>query len=220
MSNALFDSITRIARHEAQARAAAGVAVVTDTQSTAGANNDYTVSVKMRDSALVLNNVPVASNLLGTVALPEPGDLVVVVFTDGDFNAPIVVGRLHNPERNPPTHETDQLVMSFPAGSDQPTTHLCVGRGSSANIQLRLGDRLELQLDDQTATLTVGDMTLTLTDKSGGAAKLDAGGSIIELKNGGDITVSSKNKLILEGTEVEIKGRAKVAIEGAIVEVN
>lgn len=220
MSSALYDSIARIARHESESRASAGAAIVTDTHSSSGADNDYAVSIKMRDSGLVLKNVPVASNLLGTVAMPEPGDLVVVVFLDGDFHAPIIVGRLHHPDRNPPSHDTDHLIMSFPAGEEEASTHLSVARGSEANIELKLGEDFTLALNKESATLTIGDMKLEVTSKSGGRAELAAAGSSIVMKQDGDVTISSKTKLVLEGNEVEIKGQSKVTVNGAQVELN
>ena len=220
MSIALFDSIARIARHESEARATAGVAVVTDTHATSGADNDYALSLKMRDTGLVLKNVPVATGVLGVVAMPEPGDLVVVVFMEGDYHAPIVVGRLHHPEKNPPAPGDNQLVMSFPAGVEEAATHLSVARGDEANICLTLGENFTLELQPETATLTLGELKLEITSKSGGRAELAAGGSTIVMKQDGDVSITSKGKLLLEGNEVEIKGQSKVVVQGAEVNVN
>ncbi len=220
MSAALFDSIARIARHESESRAMAGVGVVTETHSGIGGDNDYAVNLKMRDSGLVLKQVPVASGLLGVVAMPEPGDLVVVVFMDGDYHAPVVVGRLYHPELNPPAHGGDELVMSFPAGEAEAATHLSVGRGSEASIRLTLGDEFTLEMTSDTATLTLGDMKLEITGKSGGRAELAAGDSKITMKNSGDVSISSKTKLVLEGNEIHINGQSKVVIKGGQIDIN
>ena len=220
MSSVLFDSISRIARHEAEARATAGVAVVVDTHLSSGAANDHAVSVKMRDTGIVLSKVPIAVGVLGLAAMPEPGDLVVVAFMEGDYHAPVVVGRLYRPDKNPPTHSKDDLVINFPAGDDNPATNLVMSRSAEASIQLKLGDELTLDLLPDTATLTIGAMKLEITGKSGGRAEIAAGGSTIVMKQDGDVKISSQTKLVIEGNEVEIKGQAKVTIKGAKVDIN
>jgi phage baseplate assembly protein gpV len=220
MSSALFDSIARIARHEAEARATAGVAVVVDTHLSSGAANDHAVSLKMRDTGLVLSKVPIAVGVLGLAAMPAPGDLVVVVFMEGDYHAPVVVGRLYRPDKNPPAHSEDDLVINFPAGDDSPATNLVMSRSASANIKLKLGDELTVELMPDTATITIGEMKLEITGKSGGRAEIAAGGSTIVMKQDCDVKISSQSKLLIEGNEVEIKGQSKVVIKGAQVDIN
>lgn len=220
MSTALFNSISRIAKHEAQNQASSGVAIVIDTHSKNGTDNDYALNIKMRDTGLVLSQVPIAVGVLGFAAMPEPGDLVVVVFSEGDFNSPIVVGKLYHPEKNPPEHDTENLIMSFPAGEEDPCTLLSISRSSEANINLSFGEDFNLTLQPEIATLTIGDMKLEITSKSGGRAELAAAGSNIVIKQDGDITISSKAKLTLEGNEIEIKGQAKVIVQGAELNLN
>ncbi|PCK07948.1 MAG: hypothetical protein COA42_11725 [Alteromonadaceae bacterium] len=220
MSAALFESISRIAKHEAQNQASSGVAIVVDTHSTSGSDNDYALNIKMRDTALVLSQVPIAVGVLGFAAMPEPGDLVVVVFTEGDFNSPIVVGKLYHPDKNPPEHQADNLIMSFPAGEAEASTLLNISRSAEANINLSMGEDFTLSLTPETATLTLGDMKLEITTKSGGRAELAAGGSTIVMKQDGDISISAKGKLLLEGSEVEIKGQSKVTVQGAELNLN
>lgn len=220
MSSALFDSISRIARHEAEARATTGVAVVVDTHLSSGAANDYAVSVKMRDTGLVLSKVPIAVGVLGMAAIPVPGDLVVVAFMEGDYQAPVVIGGLYRSDKNPPAHSEDDLVINFPAGDDNPATNLVMSRTADASIKLKLGDELTVELMPDTATITIGEMKLEITGKSGGRAELAAGGSTIVMKQDGDVKISSQSKLLIEGSEVEIKGQSKVVIKGAQVDIN
>ncbi len=220
MSSALFDSVTRIARHEAESRATAGIAVVVDTHLTSGQDNDHAVSVKMRDSGLVISKVPIAVGMLGFAAMPEPGDLVVVVFMEADFNSPIVVGRLYHPEKNPPDQEDQNVVVSLPAGDANPATHLSMSRNTEAHIRLSLGDDCTVELVPDTATIILGDIKLEMTGGGGGRAEIAAGGSTIVMKADGDISISSQSKLLLEGTEVEIKGQSKVVVQGAEVKLN
>src|SRR5262245_30021442 len=101
MSAALYDSITRIARHEVNGRAFAGVGRVVDVFPANDGQQDHAVSVEMRDSKLVLPRVPIAVDAMGFAAIPAMDELVVILFLEGDHNAPVMIGRLYHPDKNP-----------------------------------------------------------------------------------------------------------------------
>lgn len=220
MSSALFDSIARIARHEARARAVAGVGVVTDVYPADGAAPDYAATVELRDTGLVLPRVPVAAGVLGAVAIPAVGELVVVVFMEGDYNAPVIVGRLYHPDQDPPKHAAGQIVLALPSGASDHKLRLKV-EGDTPAIKLELpGGEVTVTIDDKQVQLKVGEIALTVTGSGGGRAEIAAGGAKITLKQDGDISVETQGKLKLKATEIELNGSAKVKITGAQVEVN
>lgn len=220
MSSALYDSIARIARHESAARASAGIGTVTDLFPADGGTVDYAVTVEMRDSGLVLPRVPVATGIAGGVAIPAVGELVVVVFMDGDYHAPVVVGRLYHPDRNPPPHKDGEIVLALPPGDDPPKLKLLVEGGKPA-LTLELPDSaVMLELVDKKITLKVADMMLCVQDSGGGRIEIAAGGAKITLKKDGDIGISTSGKLKLEAGEIDLTGSAKVKLSAAQVEIN
>jgi hypothetical protein len=221
VSTALFESVTRIARHEVGRRAVAGVGEVMDVYPAAkGATPpDHAVSVKMRDSGLILPRVPVAVGVMGFAAIPAPGDLVLIVFLEGDINAPVMVGRIYQPDLDPPEHETGQVVLKLPAGKSEPKLDLVV-QGDEPSIKLLLPDKVTIEIVKDKVLIEVGDMSLSVDGAGGGRAEVAAGGSKITLKKDGDISVSSAGNLTLEGKEVKISGTAKVSVKGAQVEIN
>ena len=221
MSDALIDAFTRIARHEARARATAGIGRVVDvlTASKGSPVADHAVAVEMRDTGLVLPAVPVAVGALGFAAIPAVDDLVLVVFADGDDNAPVVTGRLYHSDLNPPEHDSDQLVLRLPAGQAQGDLNLVVD-GAAPTIHLDLPGDVQIDIAEERITLLVGKLNLKLEGGGGGRAEIAAGGSTIVLKQDGDITISAQGKLQLEGVEVAIKGQSKVTVAGALVELN
>lgn len=221
MTSALFDSISRIARHEAQARAVAGVGKVTDIFPADAAPLDYAATVEMRDSGLVLSHVPVATGVLGAVAIPAVGELVVVVFMDGDVNAPVIIGRLYHPDQEPPKHANGQIVLALPSGQSNPDLRLDV-EGDKPSVKLELpASEVKVEIVEKKVLIQVGEISLTIQGSGGGRAEIAAGGSKITLKKDGDITISSSTgKIKLEAMEVEIAGSAKVKISGAMVELN
>jgi hypothetical protein len=221
VSSALYDSIVRIARHEAGARAFTGVGkVVNAYPAPDGANPpDYAVSVEMRDTGLVLPRVPVVVGAMGFAAIPAVDDLVVVLFLEGDYNAPIVVGSLYHPDQNPPKHEEGQLVLRLPSGSSEPKLEAEIN-GSEPSVTLKIGDDVSIAVGKDKVQIKVGDMQVSLETSGGGRAEIAAGGSVITLKKDGDVAINSKGKLEMKANEIEINGTAKVKISGAQMEIN
>jgi uncharacterized protein involved in type VI secretion and phage assembly len=221
VSAALYDSVARIARHEAAARALASVGVVSDIFPSDGSDVDHAVSLTLRDSGVVLPRVPIAVGALGFCAIPAVGDLVVVVFLDGDINAPVVVGRLYHPKLDPPPHADGELVLALPPGSSSPDIQLKVsGANTSILLTIEGNDQMAIECGKDKAEVRVGDLKLTVDGAGGGRAVVSAGSSTITLKKDGDIAISTSGNLKLEADQVEISGNSQVKISGAEVKIN
>ena len=96
----MIPTIRAIVQRELDARRIAELAVVTEVQPHAdsGDSDNYSCTVKLKNSGLELLRVPVATGHIGTVAIPNVGDLVLLAFDRGDINQPIITGRLYNDE--------------------------------------------------------------------------------------------------------------------------
>jgi phage baseplate assembly protein gpV len=219
VSAALFDSIARIARHELRSQATAGIGVVTEVHPASAALKDHAATVRMRDTGIVLPRVPIAVGVIGWAAIPDVDDVVVVLFMDGDVNAPVIAGRLYTPDRDAPKHAEGELVLALPPGAAQPDLELVVD-GNAPSIKLKLPGDVQVEIKDGSVTIAVGEMTVSLTGSGGGRAEIAAGSSTLTLKKDGDVTLTAGGKLKLEGTEVEISGSSKVKVSGAQVEIN
>jgi uncharacterized protein involved in type VI secretion and phage assembly len=222
VSGALFESVARIARHESVARALPAVGRVTETVGADGAPADHAATVELRDSGVVLPQVPIAVGVLGFGALPATGDLVVVVFLDGDPNAPVIVGRLYTDATAPPPEANDgQLALGLPAGDAAPPLSLVLATdGTQATLTLGDQQGTVIAVDDQQLKVTVDKVEVTVTKAGGGRLELKAGSTEVTLKQDGDLALKTTGKLKLEGNEVEISGQAKVKISGATLELN
>ncbi len=220
MSSALYDSVARIARHEAGSRTAAAVGRVTEVFTAPGAVADHAVTVELRESGLLLPRVPVAVGVMGFAAIPEVDDLVVVVFAHGSLDAPVVVGRLYNTDEDPPDHAASEIVLRLPSRESTKQLELVVSGGEPA-VRLDLSDTVHVELLGDSLSLKVGDaLEVRVEQGGGGRVSVAAGQSQITLKQDGDVTVSAAGKLKLEGTEVEVAGSASVKLSGAQVEIN
>lgn len=218
MTDQLYDAVARIARHESDARAWAAIGTVTEVHSTVMVGQDHAVSVRMRDSHVVAPRLPIAVGALGYAATPAVGDLVVVVFADGDPHAGIVVGRLYHRNLPPPEHGDGQLVLQLPPGASRPDIDV-LADPATPELTLKIGDTT-VAITGKQATVTVGDAELVVDGNAPGAVSVTAGEASIKLGANGDMQLEAAHKLELKATEIVLDGSAKVSISGGVVEVN
>jgi hypothetical protein len=182
---------------------------------------DHAVSVELRDAGFVLPRVPIAVGALGFCATPSVGDLVLVVFLDGDPNAPVMVGRLYHPGLDPPAHAEGQLVLALPPGDARPALHLAAsGRDATLVLTIAGDQEMVLACGREKAELRVGEMRVTVDGAGGGRTEVRAGSATVTIKKDGDVSISTGGNLKIEADQVEISGRSKVTITGAQVEIN
>jgi hypothetical protein len=215
---ALFDSVARIAQHEAAARWIAAIGVVVDVFDGDGPIPDHAVSVELRETGLLLPRVPIAVAVPGQAATPRAGDLVVLLFADGDVNAPVVIGTLYHAELAPPAHGEGDVVFALPAGEKEPSFR-AVLRGADPKLTVTMGD-VEVVADDTKVHVKTGDAEATLEAAGNGRIELRVGDASVTVTGRSDIVLKTPGKLSLQADDVEIKGQTSVSISGARVEVN
>ena len=226
--NGLVDIVGALARHEQQRRPVCELAVVTSNFDDSDGPDSHTVSVEFKDTGLVLPNVPVLSGVTGAAALPRQGDLVAVLMPHGELSAAIVLGPVYSDMRRPPKHTRDEVVLVWPGDASDPETEAVDLRvksdGSARSVTVALGGDKDalLTIEDGAIALTAGGATVRLSHSSGSNAGVEiaSGGTSIELKQDGDLTIESKGKLVLKAQAVEIEGQVQVQINGQIVEIN
>lgn len=223
----IVHTIRRIARHEAQQRWIAALAVV---KAVHGANGEasHACTVALRESGLVLPRVPIATGLIGSVALPRENDLVLVVFAEGDLHAPVVVGRLYSEEVAPPAHGPGEVVSVLPGDETDATKRIELrvntpGDGSrQISLTLDGEPKVTLTIADGEILLAAGDARLRLAQSGGsdGAAEIKVGGNRVHVAQNGDVTLEAEGKLRLKAAQIEIVGDAAVKITGQSVDIN
>lgn len=218
MTEQLFDAVSRIARHEADRRSWAAIGRVTEVHTSVLAGDDHAVSVELRDSGSVVPRVPVAVGVLGFVATPAVGDVVVVVFADGDLHAGVVVGRLYHRDLAPPGHADGQLVLQLPPGSSSPAIDMRADP-STPELTLKVGETT-VEITGRTATISIGDAEVVIDGNAPSEVSVSAGEASIVLGASGGVTIEAATTLELKAAEVSIEGSGRVAISGGIVEIN
>jgi hypothetical protein len=95
MTLTLFETIQKIVQEELRQIRTAEIAVVQERHPHAedSDKDNYACTVELRNSGIVLKQVPVATSRIGTTCLPEVGNTVLVQFIGGDITAPVKNGR-------------------------------------------------------------------------------------------------------------------------------
>lgn len=223
----VLQTMRHVARHEVEQRCSVSLGVVRSTHGTNG-ESSYACTVQLRESGIVLPKVPIATNLIGSAALPREKDLVVVVFAGGDLHAPVVIGRLYSEDVAPPTNAQGQFVTVLPADEQSTDKRLelsvdAPGDGTrSIHLVLDGTVRVELTIDDGGLKLKAQDTTLELTQSgsSDGRAELKSGDNKVVIEQSGDITIQATGTLKLKGTKIELSGDATVKIAGQTIDLN
>lgn len=203
----LYETIQRIVQEELRRVHTAELAVVQEQHPHAGASDqdNYSCTVKLRNSALVLKQVPVATSRIGQVSIPAVGDLVLVQFVGGDINAPIIVGSLYNDEDRPPVNTNGQSILHLPlAGDDSDAVHIEINSDGKREINIKLGSGVEINLrdDDPAVKIAVGSS------------------ATVQIDSDGAITLESQGKIAIKGNEVSIEAQAQLKLKGATIDLN
>jgi len=201
----LFQSIQHIVREELKKLRLGELAVVQEQHphSDDGDTDNYSCTVVLRDSDIVLKQVPVAVSRKGEASIPDVGDLVMVQFLNGDVNAPVIVGSLYNDEDRPPANASGQKIVHMPL--DGSGVVLKVDTEESTSIELTLGNALKLTLvdDDPVVSIDIDGGKATLSIARDGGLSISSGNAV-EIKGSADITIEASGNLNLKGATVNL----------------
>jgi phage baseplate assembly protein gpV len=166
--------------------------------------NNYECDVTLRDSGLELKKLAIATDRIGSVAIPNVGDLVLVQFLNGDVNSGVVTGRLHTDQvRSPEAKEKEHVYVSPDADES-----------GVRRFYLELPKNNKLTLEDDKLVLEMGQTTLTI--ENDGKAELKT--------NDQDVTITDKSgnnllKLEISAGQATVKGQSKVLVDAPQIEL-
>lgn len=196
--------------------------------SAGGDTDNYACDVKLKNSGLLLRRVPLLTGHVGTAAVPNVGDLVLLAFDKGDVNQPVVVGRLYNEKQRPPLNNPDEVIFRLPLAEADDSTIKAAIRNVGANSPPRelifeMPPKITVRVTDGTVRATAGktEMKLDQPDGTGGTVTVVAGRTKITMNQDGDVTVEAAGSLNMKATRdlkleamnVTIKSQLKTDIE-------
>jgi phage baseplate assembly protein gpV len=228
--SSVITTIQEIIRHELQAVRLTELGLVDAVYPHEGEsdNDNYGCDVKLKNSGLLLRRVPIATGHVGTAAIPNVGDLVLVAFERGDVNQPLVIGRLYNDVDRPPLNKPDEVIFRLPlAEADDQTILASIknhqNQSPPREVLLQMPPKLTLRITDGTVTATAGKTEVKLDNPNtgGGTVTVIAGSTKITMNQDGDVAIeaagslslSASGDLSLEATNIDVKARASINVE-------
>jgi len=207
--------------------------------SSGGDKDNYECNVRLKNSDVELRKVPISTQCIGLVGVPRVGDLVLLVFVNGDINAPIVIGRLYNDEDRPAPSKAEEVVyvppyarnpdvrriyLEFPGGVIFRITddEVDVNAGETKVIIQRDGDviieskaNINVKAEGDATLKSKGNMTF-----SGSSVKIESEKDL-NLKSGTDMKVQSgASTEITSSAQMKVEATAQMKIKGATVNIN
>lgn len=229
----IVSTIQEIVRQELRRVRITELGLVEDVypHSSSSDDDNYGCDVRLKNSGLLLKRVPIATGHIGTVAIPNKGDLVAVAFEKGDINQPLVIGRFYNTDDRPPLNNPNEIIFRLPLAADDDSTVKAAIRNISDNsppreVLLEMTPKITFQVNDDTIKAVAGktEMQLDQPGESGGTVTIFAGGTkitmdqdgAINIDAGGDITINTDTgDLTISAMNVTIKSQLDTSIEAS-----
>ncbi|MES1243765.1 MAG: phage baseplate assembly protein V [Acidobacteriota bacterium] len=227
----IVNTLQEIVRHEMRRLRVCELGLVEAVYPHSGGGDDdnYGCDVRLKNSGLLLKRVPVLTGHIGTAAIPNVGDLVLLAFDKGDVNQPVLLGRLYNEKARPPLNNPDELIFRLPLAEADDKTVKAAIRNLKANnppreILVEMPPRITVRITDGTVRATAGKTEMKLDQPdggSGGTVTVVSGRTKITMNQDGDVTVEAAGSmslkadgdLSLQGASVKIKGQTNVSVE-------
>jgi uncharacterized protein involved in type VI secretion and phage assembly len=226
----IVNTLQQIIRHEMRALHVTELGLVEAVypHSDNGDADNYGCDVRLKNSGLLLKRVPIASGHIGTVAIPNVGDLVLLAFDKGDVNQPIVIGRLYNDADRPPLNNPNEIIFRLPLAEADDQSILAAIRNlqdqaEPREILVEMPPQMTVRISDGAVRATAGDteMLLDQPHSSGGKITVVSGRTKITMNQDGDVTVEAAGSmslkangdLSLEGQNINIKANLKAILE-------
>ena len=210
----LIEILRAVIRDEMERRRAPELGIVTEVlaRESESSDNNHQVKVRLRDSGVELQWVPVAVGRLGLSLLPQVGDLVLVVFVGGDLNSPVVVGSVYDAQVQPPVAKPAEVVY-------QPTD---AQDSSLRRFHLELANGSTLTIDEDKLTVALGGTEVVINRDGDVAIKSAAKLSIqtqgdMSLEASGNLDLKAQGNVTVSGVSATVEGQGSAKLKAPAV---
>jgi phage baseplate assembly protein gpV len=217
-SSSVFGTIRQIVRHELQNVRVSELALVEEIAPHRSGDDqqNYACDVRLKNSGLLLKGVPVVTGHIGTVAIPNKGDLVLLTFDKGDVNQGFIVGRLYTDADRPPVNDANETIFRLPlAEADDKTVKAAIrnlqDQSPPREMIVEMPPKITVRITDGTVRATAGktEMKLDQPGESGGTVTVTAGRTTITMNQDGDVAVQSAGAISIEADgDMSLKGQS------------
>ena len=165
-----------------------------------------------------------ATEEAGIFFYPEIGDEVIVGFINQDPQSPVVLGAVHNKSNVPPEVPAEENYIKSIVTKEKLKISF---DEENRVITIETPEENTITLDDNEGIISIKDMNDNSVEMSSDGVNLESAGDItinaqgnLELSSQGDISLSATGDVGVEGVNIENKGQAMFAAEGANCEIN
>ena len=236
----VVDTIRKVAQHELRKIHVAELGTVTSIFPHSDDNDkqNHACNVQLKNKELELREVPVATQGIGLVNIPQVGDLVIVSFVNGDIKSPVIIGRLYNDKDRPPASKAGELIFkpAYSKDTDLKRFHLefqgvtftitddsLVAVLGKTKVNIKADGDVTIESNAKIELKAQGDLNLTGSNikiESQQALQLKAG-TTADLKASTAMTLSSDANMDVKATAMlNVKSDAILAIKGSLVQIN
>jgi uncharacterized protein involved in type VI secretion and phage assembly len=170
--------------------------------------DNYQCDVRLRDSGLELKRVSVATQRIGSAAIPNVDDLVLVQFLNGDIHSAVIVGRIYNDADRPPASKPHEFVYVSPDAPDQNVRRIYLELPNNNKLLLKDGEMVIEMGKTKVTIKNDGDVVLSSNAKLTVDTKADTKVSVQ-----GNLELSATGDVKVEGVNVSLNGRASAKLE-------
>jgi hypothetical protein len=176
-------------------------------------NHEVTVAAPPGVRDQTFERRPVMTTTSGVVASPQPGDLVLLVFT-ARSDSPVVLGNLYGDSEQTRAPLGDPGVIRFKRGSLYVEL---AADGSSARLAKKTTEDPippdTAEPDSEVSLSETGDITISDDGDGDNSITINGGGSInIDVNNAGSVTIDGGN-INVEGSQIRVLG-SDILIDG------
>jgi len=210
MTTDVLDVIQAVIRDQLRTFRTAELGVVTKVYSHASSSdkNNYECDVKLRDSGLELKRVALCTQRIGSVAIPNPDDLVLVQYLNGDIHAAVITGRFYNDKDRSPEAKDREHVYISPDKAESGVRRLYL-EFPNGNKLLIDDDKLKLEMGKTVLTINHDDSVEIVSNNKPITLKDQNGSNSIEIDpSGGQIKVQGQTKVVVDAPQIELVSNA------------
>jgi hypothetical protein len=217
MSNtSIVEMIRKIAEKEIQKLHILELGIITSVfpHSSHDDKNNFECNVKLKDKEIELRKVPVATAHIGLSNIVHTGDLVLVSYINGDFNSPVIIGRLYNDEDRPPLSKEEEIVYQPPYTQDISLRRL--------NIMLPQGT-VNIDIYDDRLNVNIGKTSFSAQSKGEIEIKSETTQIIlddvqgIKIKSGTNLQIESDQDLSIKASNIKIDGIINTTLKSGVL---
>ena len=166
---------------------------------------------------LKIENVPIITQFTGQVDVPYIDDLVLISYINGDFELPVIVGRLYSKEKGPPLFEAGQHLIELAPHRYHPDGP----KESRIDIKFTDGSQATINITSSKLAIKISETEMTLRSGSEPSIELRAKNTTLTMKEDGDITIRSKAKIEFKAdSDINLTASGNVNIKGSNINLN